>query len=696
MIETSCLTKGGRYVKEYARSVNEIEIERMVYAEDGGYLKEYATFDIETTTIEDKYKSLKKGYDCYKAFMYHWQVCILGEVYFGRTWSELQFFFNELIMRMNLSEKRKLVIYVHNLSYEYYFMKSFFKITKVFATDRHSVLKAIMNDVFELRCSYKLTNMSLQKFIENSKRAIHIKGCGDLDYRVKRTPKTVLTAKELGYCYNDVKGLHEAIQDLTEEEKNLKSIPLTSTGFVRRDCRNSMRTNKKNRIEFKKNKLTYELYKLFTEAIRGGNTASSRFYVDEIVSNVKSKDIASSYPFVMLTRKYPKGKFMKGSIKYLDELEEYNENYCTVGRYTFKNVVLKPEIVIPYLSFSKCNKCVNSKSYNGRVLRAEYIVNTMTNIDFKIFNEQYNYESFIVEDFYYSKKDYLPIEIRQQILKYFRTKCRYKGNEAKYYEYMKDKGKLNAIFGMMVTDILQESLREYNGVFVDVMELKKLASGESPTQQEIEEHERKLLDAYYNKENNFLSYQWGVYVTAYARELLERAIKICGMDLLYTDTDSVKYIGDHEKDFEELNKAILQECKGIEHYADINGKRYYMGIFENDGDYKKFRTLGAKKYCYIDKDDKLHITVAGLNKEKGAEELNKKGGVEHFKEGEIFLNSGRTASQFNEEEVHTIVVDGVEIVTGSNIAIYDVPYTLGISDTIKSTILMRGGDIIGS
>ena len=320
----------------------------------------------------------------------------------------------------------------------------------------------------------------------------------------------------------------------------------------------------------------------------------------------------------------------------------------------------------------------------------------MTNIDFKIFNEQYSYESFIVEDFYYSKKDYLPIEIRQQILKYFRTKCRYKGNEAKYYEYMKDKGKLNAIFGMMVTDILQESLREYNGVFVDVMELKKLASGESPTQQEIEEHERELLDTYYNKENNFLSYQWGVYVTAYARELLERAIKICGMDLLYTDTDSVKYIGDHEKDFEELNKAILQECKGIEHYADINSKRYYMGIFEKDGEYKKFRTLGAKKYCYIDKKDKLHITVAGLNKEKGAEELIKKGGIEHFKEGEIFLNSGRTASQFNEEEVHTIEVDGVEIVTGSNIAIYDVPYTLGISDTIKSAILMKGGDINGS
>lgn len=687
MVEVECLLKNGNYAIEYARTIDELELDDSAKTRDG-YIQMLATLDIETTTIEDAAKSLKKGYDCYQSYMYHWQMCIQGEVYFGRTWKELQKFLRLVKDRAGLTVDRRLAVYVHNLSYEYYFLKSFFEMSEIFAVDTRSVLKAVLNDVYELRCAYKLSNMSLGKFLENSDQVQHVKGSGDLDYRARRTPKTQLTLRELGYCYNDVKGLYEAVTEKLQDD-TINTIPLTSTGYVRRDCRNAMRRNKQNRMDFKRNQLTYELYKLLQDATRGGNTASSRFYVDHILDNVTSKDIGSSYPFVMLTKKYPSGKFLKGELKTEKELEHYNNRYCTVGRYFFSNIRLKKNVVIPYISFSKCQKCINSKQYNGRVLSADYVVTALTNVDYNIVSKQYDYDTISVEEYYYCRKDYLPAEIREQIIQYYITKCRYKGDAAKKYEYQKDKGKLNSIFGMMVTNIVKDALYDYQGRFLTELEIRA-ERGEAIDPEEEAELERQLLTQYYANRNNFLSYQWGVFVTAYAREHLQRAIDICGMDLLYIDTDSVKYIGNYDTEFNKLNETIKKECEGIRHYVDIDGKRYYMGLYEDDGRYSRFRTLGAKKYCYEDKDGSLHICVSGLNKAKGAAELRRKGGIEYFREGEIFFDSGRTASQYNDEERHSITVDGEEIETGSNIAIFDVTYTLGISGTIKSFLDARG------
>lgn len=687
MVEVECLLKDGNYSIEYARTIDELELDDSAKTRDG-YIQMLATFDIETTTIEDTAKSLKKGYDCHQSYMYHWQMCINGTVYFGRTWTELKKMLTTVKDRLRLTPDRRLVVYVHNLSYEYYFLKSFFGMSEIFAIDTHSVLKAVLDDVYELRCAYKLSNMSLGKFLENSTQVQHVKGAGDLDYRVRRTPKTRLTRRELGYCYNDVKGLYEAVSEKLQDD-TLKTIPLTSTGYVRRDCRNAMRKNRQNRLDFKRNQLPYELYKLLQDATRGGNTASSRYYVDSIMENVTCKDIGSAYPFVMLTKKYPTGKFLRGELETEEELEYYNNKYCTVGTYFLSGVRLKKNVVIPYISFSKCQKCINSKQYNGRVLSADYIVTSMTNIDYAILTNQYDYDTIAVEEYYYCRKDYLPAEIRDQIIQYFITKCRYKGNDAKKYEYQKDKGKLNSISGMMVTNIIREPLYDYQGRFLTELEIRE-EQGEEIDSEEKAELERQLLSQHYANRNNFLSYQWGVFVTAYAREHLQRAIDICGMDLLYIDTDSVKYIGNYDAEFNKLNETIKKECEGIKHYVDIDGKRYYMGLYEDDGHYRRFRTLGAKKYCYEDKDGSLHICVSGLNKAKGAAELRRKGGIEYFREGEVFLDSSRTASQYNDEERHTITVDGEEIETGSNIAIFDVTYTLGISGTIKSFLDTRG------
>ena len=531
----------------------------------------------------------------------------------------------------------------------------------------------------EFRCSYKLSNMSLAKFIENTPNTLHYKGVDDLDYATVRTPDTELTEVEYGYCFNDVKGLYECVMELLKED-NIATIPLTSTGYVRRDCRNAMNKNKDNRKMFLRSRLTLLQYKLLRECFRGGNTASDRYLTNLILKIVGSYDLSSSYPFQMIAREYPLGKWNYGVIPDIKTLEEYNRKYCTIARYSFKNIRLRDEKPIPYIPQSKCLALGDDREiYNGRILHADFLTISMTNIDYDIVKEQYEYDEIAVEEFHYSRKGLLPKELRDTIMYYFEKKSKLKGDEEHYYEYMKSKNKLNSIYGMTVTNILNTEIEYHDGEYIE--------------KQMTEEEMQEALDKYYKNHRSFLNYSWGVFVTAYARRELEDGLNIAGLDTIYCDTDSVKFIGNHDKEFEAYNERLNKECeeRGIKNYAEVNEKRFYMGIFDKEKGYDEFITLGAKKYAFL-QNGKLGITVSGLSKKKGAEELERKGGLRRFQKNEVFYNSGRTIAQYNSAEVHDITVNGCTFSTASNLAIVDTTYTLGITDTMLDIIERLQGD----
>lgn len=636
------------------------------------YQRHPMTFDIETSKIP------KDNDGHYEAFMYIWQVCIEGNVVFGRRWEELQEFMQKVVNAYKLSEGERVVVYVHNLSFEFQFIQDYFNFTDVFAMASRSILTAKTAHL-EFRCSYKLSNMSLAKFIENTPNTLHYKGIDDLDYATVRTPDTQLTEVEYGYCFNDVKGLYECVMELLKED-NIATIPLTSTGYVRRDCRHAMNKNKNNRKMFLRSRLTLLQYKLLRECFRGGNTASDRYLTNLILKNVGSYDLSSSYPFQMISRDYPLGKWNYGVIPDIRTLEEYNRKYCTIARYTFKNIRLRDEKPIPYIPQSKCLALGNDREiYNGRILHVDCLTISMTNIDYDIVKEQYIYDEIAVEEFHYSRKGLLPKELRDTIMYYFEKKSKLKGDEEHYYEYMKSKNKLNSIYGMTVTNILNTEIEYHDGEYTE----KKMS----------EEEMQEALDKYYKNHRSFLNYSWGVFVTAYARRELEDGLNIAGLDTIYCDTDSVKYIGNHDREFEEYNERLNKECeeKGIKNYAEVNGKRYYMGIFDKEKGYDEFITLGAKKYAFL-QNGRLGITVSGLSKKKGAEELEKKGGLRRFQRNEVFYNSGRTIAQYNSAKVHDITVDDCTFSTASNLAIVDTTYTLGISDTMLDIIERLQGE----
>lgn len=626
-------------------------------------------FDIESTTIAS---------DEPWAFMYIWQFCVEDKVCIGRRWEEFFIFLDRLREEMRYSSSLHLVVYVHYLSYEWQFIKDFFVWDDIFARDARKLMKCTTVEGIEFRCSWFLSNMSLEKFGEYCGRVLFSKqvGKGDsYDYKKIRTPDTPLKEFELGYCYCDVRSLCQSLQFLMLED-SLASIPLTSTGYVRRDARKAMGKNKKNRLLFSKTRLTHEVYSLLKDLGRGGNTASYYGSAGKILHNVDCWDISSSYPFVIMAKHFPMGAFtFYGGIGSEKEYMSLAKDYCVICRICMLNVHIRKDVAVAYIPLAKTSVHVNTDIFNGRILHADEIEMAVTELDYFIIREQYAIEKIAFRDVFISKKGKLPKEIRDVTLSYFEGKTNLKGVDE--YMYMKSKNRLNSIFGMMYTDPVRESW-EYHASTGD-WKKKPLCV-------------EKALEDYYDSWSSFLPYQWGAYVTAWARYQLNLAMRLSKTCTVYCDTDSNKVQGMPKGWMNELNESIRKEAEECGAYAyDRNGNKVYMGVFEYEGSYDRFCTLGAKKYCY-EKDGKFYITIAGVHKTKGAFEMDN---IDNFRTGFTFYYAGGTNAHYNDWQTpRTVTVNGSTFTVASNIAITDSTYRLGITQSFFEHLCIDDESVI--
>lgn len=612
-------------------------------------------FDIETTNDRESVQ----------AFMYIWQFQIDDITIMGRTWRE---FLDLLIgIAARLEKDQYIVIFVHNLSFEFQFLRGIYQFDKeeVFAVDSRKVLKCEMLNHFEFRCSYLQTNMSLKAFTEKmGVQDVKLSG-EDFDYSKARYPWTPLTDLELQYCINDVKGLVEAMRvQMDLEHDTFYTLPLTSTGYVRRDVKAAMRHY--NKQDLKEQLPDYEVFEMLREAFRGGNTHANRYYSNLIIDNVHSFDRASSYPDVQINCLFPVSPWLKESGMDLDRCLKkiYKHRRACLMRVKLFNVRLTdPMTGAPYLAKAKCRNVIHSENDNGRILSAEYLETTLTDIDFKIVLKQYTFDYIEFIDFYHCRYGKLPKQLRETVLTYFRSKTELKGVPDQELFYMKAKNKLNSIYGMSVQSPVKQSIDFLNDFI------------------ERSDDERELLDKANKKA--FQNYAWGVWTTAHARAELEKAIDLAGAGFIYCDTDSVKYIGDI--DFSHLNGQLKRRSEENGAVAtDPKGIKHYLGVWEHDAEYKRFKTMGAKKYAYEYPDGHLGITIAGVSKSKGAEELKEAGGLEYFREDFIFRKAGGTESVYNDSpEVDHITREGHDIPITSNLYIRDSEYTLGLTGEYK-------------
>lgn len=630
------------------------------------YLEIPCAFDIETTNIYKRKKdgSIETDPRPY-AFMYHWQFCLDDKVVFGRTWEEFQKLIRTLEQNLNLSYKTRLVVFVHNLPFEWFFMQHFVEYEEGFFLEEKKPAKILTKGGIEFRCSYILSNMTLGKFCKNETGVIHYKLSGDTyNYDKIRTPTSPMEEYEEAYCYNDVRGLCECISSRMKSD-TLATMPMTATGYVRRDLRESVRGNKKYREKFKNNALDPKLYTMCRQAFRGGDTHANINYANQTIYNTYGKDIASSYPATMMMDLFPSTAFFHINTSTMASRDL--SGYALLMHILILDVRYIGQCGIPYIAYSKCLSYGSDKIVdNGRILKCSHVEMVCTDIDFELIKNEYTYSEIYIKECYASKYAPLDTPIKNIVMEYYKGKTALKGVDSMKYEYTKKKNLLNSTYGCMVMRIDQEETIFNPDTFLYEIKNKPL---------------EETLEKFYKSRNNFLSYQVGVWITAGSRRRLRRMLNAVGNDVIYCDTDSIKYVGDHEADFEKENNIIRAKAEECGAFAyDRKGNKKYMGVWEKDGtgEFYEFRTLGAKKYVYKDAEG-IHSTIAGVSKKAG-EEYFTKNGVDGFQIGKTIPNSGHLTAFYNPEEVHEITINGDTFTTASNLAIIDNTYTIGVTN----------------
>ena len=636
-------------------------------------------FDIETSSINNGDKF---------ACMYIWMLGINGYCIIGRTWSDFIWCINKISKYLSLGDNVYLPIYVHNLSYEFQFIKDRFTWDKVFALDTRKVNYCRTDNGIEFRCSYQLSGYNLYSVGKNLQKYKVNKMVGDLDYSKVRTYVTELNDMELQYCINDVLVVMAYIQECIENENGIQNIPMTKTGYVRRYVKRECLGTSKHRNEryrkfIRSMKLSSDEYMQLRRAFQGGFTHANVMYSGVTVNDVDSYDFTSSYPSVMVSEQFPMSTSELIDIQSVEEFEKNIKLYCCLFDVTFNNIKSK-EIYEDYISRSHCRHISGETLNNGRVVSAETLTTTITEQDFIIIKRMYKWDDMLVFNFRRYKKGYLPREFVNAILKLYEDKTQLKDVKGMEIEYMHAKENLNSLYGMTVTDIIRDEIYYENHEWIT-------------EQPDLESSIKKYNDS----RSRFMFYPWGVWVTAYARVNLWSGIISTGNDYVYSDTDSLKMVnGDtHKQYIDEYNTMINKKIElAMKHHDfDINrtrpmtvdGKCKPLGVWDYEGHYIKFKTLGAKRYIWLDDKKKMQMTVAGLGKKIGLKYLQfavlNKGSIFDRFNNNMYIPKGWTGKMLHtyiDEPTESYVTDykgnTAYVSEMSSIYMEDADYTLSI------------------
>ena len=408
----------------------------------------YSAFDIETSTVW-----LSSENTDAHSFMYIWQFQIEEYLIKGRTWEEW-FDFLAVLKRalesfgtLNKTPKTPMMVcWIHNAAFEFSYISGLYPFTdeECFFRDARKPIYFRMFDAFEFRCSYIQTNLSLAALTKQTGVKMKLSG-QKFDYNKVRYPWTVLTEYEEEYTTTDVESLVQAMKyRVSRGGDTLLTVPLTSTGYVRRECKASLKDRylQINELKPYKGENGKRIYRLLRACFRGGNNHANRYHVGKICEDVYSYDIASSYPTQQLTKKFPMKpfKWLDGDMSTERIFMFIGLGYAVVGEYHFTGIRLKNEREpIPYISLARC-EAVNFEVDNGRILKADYVEISLTEIDLEIILDTYTFEKVEIVSCMVAQKDYLPSEYRAVIQDYYNKKTALKGDDSEdgKYIYMKN------------------------------------------------------------------------------------------------------------------------------------------------------------------------------------------------------------------------------------------------------------------
>lgn len=650
------------------------------------------SFDIETSTVVPG----QLGYSPEDpdaapiGFPYLYQFCVYDHVIIARWMEEALQIFDWLAEAFETGPFTHLIIYDHNLGYEWAFFKDLWKIIpqECFALDEHHPATIMLENGLMIRDSYKMTNMALDTLTKDWSRKWK-KAPELMDYYKLRTPYEELDDKTLLYSALDVLSLSDAIGPyLWARGEEIWTKCPTSTSFIRQRLKEVLGVHAHKRTPEQKAyfrmiqniAMDAEQFTLLRQLARGGNTHANRHIIGEKLADLYHGDITSSYPTQMVcSAEYPVGGFVDlGDIE-IDELMDVGKEYCLMCRVALINPRLRRDIdvTVPYIATAICLATKGKANYsdNGRYVDgANELVISVFGIELPIIISQYDFDDILILKAYAAPKSYLPDIVRRFILDLFKDKCELKGIKGKEIEYGLAKNYINGVYGMSYTNPIRRTYEFIDGNIVEAPE-KDLESE---------------LKRFQGSTSYFLPYAWGAMTACLGRVYLQKMIDAVGSDFVYADTDSVFAVN-----YEESKEAICRleaelmkenrKCGMQIAYRDHKGRLQEMGSITEEPYVEQFKTFGAKKYITVEEGE-LRCTIAGVPKRNGAKVI---GSIDNFELGLNFPGSetGKLTIWYNPDEGVVLHDDlGRPIRVYANAAMLPCNYLLGISEDFRTCL----------
>lgn len=637
------------------------------------YINIPCAFDIESSSFRTGEKN-----DIKHCTMYLWQYCNGGINIYGRTWEEYCELLQKIHDKYRLNPmERRLLIYVHNLAFDFGYLYPHINIIDMFATKNREPLKVLTDIGIEYRCSARLSGCKLD-LLPKEISLINIRKLKEnINYREIRTSFSTVPKKIIDYGINDVRIVSAYIyQKMLENGNDITKIVLTKTGEVRRFMRQKClggKNSRKYKSLIKTLNMSEQEYKQLKKLFTGGFVHTYLFHSGETHYNIDSYDLCSDYPTRLVVEKYP----MSASTfyEYPDEgfIKYCLSEKCCQFKATFTEFTAKG--FVAFVSESKILEEDKEEvcAENGRILYAKRMSIIICEVDYQAYKLLYTWDSVTITNMYVYEKDYLPTDFVEGVLILYQQKTKLKKEnyetfeeEAKYNLY---KGMLNACYGMCVFDPVTDEVHFDNGWIDDVLTM-------TPEQIADKEEKRihdKIID-YNNDRNRFLFYPWGCWCTAYARYEIAKLIymttdmknlnyknstqyKMSDIrisekknDYVYSDTDSLKIqnASKYKYYIECYNRWITNKIKRVLEYHNLpfelsqpeNEEHVIkpLGILEHDAHYTRFKALRCKSYLYESKGE-IKATVAGIDDTKLVtymQEMVDKYNRKHRKQIDIF------------------------------------------------------------
>ena len=350
-------------------------------------------------------------------------------------------------------------------------MGQFYNVTIYFYKDSKKVKKVTLYD------SLKIIPFSVEEIAKSFNLPISkLK----LDYDKPRKSGHILTKEEVEYIKNDVLIVAKALNVLFSEKLDRMT-----------EGSNALHDFKKMYKESKWERYFPELDKKLDEQIRksykGGFTYLSPEYKEKDVQDIVILDVNSLYPYVMYSKKLPIGELIYFSGKY--EEDSVYDLYIQCFSCSFKLKKNKiPTIQIKNSMSFLANEYLTSSNN-------EIVVLTLTNVDLKLFLEQYDvYELDYIDGWKFKGmndifKEYVDKWITRK------NKASLEGNKG---QRTLAKLMLNSLYGKFATSLTAQSKNPY----LTEEGIVKYALGEEEEKKGLYIPIRKFYNSLCKRKNN--------------------------------------------------------------------------------------------------------------------------------------------------------------------------------------------------